>query len=134
MASNLFSHGVRPIPQRLAIGKPLFEKTERHIDASGLYEELATSTTKVSLETVYNALRVFDQMGLVRRVALREAAIQSNEMQWACINVWFGEAVPQHQIDRRMLAWQAQEAAPWKKDKCVSLVALSVNCCGVRVS
>ena len=101
MASNLFSHGVRPIPQRLAIGKPLFEKTERHIDASGLYEELATSTTKVSLETVYNALRVFDQMGLVRRVALREAAIQSNEMQWACINVWFGEAAPQHQIDRR---------------------------------
>ena len=64
MASNLFSHGVRPTRQRLAISESLFEKTGSHIDESGLYEELATSATKVLLSTVYNALREFDQVGL----------------------------------------------------------------------
>ncbi len=70
MAGHLSAHGVRPTRQRLAIAETLFEGTGRHIDASGLYEELATSTTKVSLATVYNALNVFNQAGLVRRVAL----------------------------------------------------------------
>jgi Fur family iron response transcriptional regulator len=70
MADHLTAHGVRPTRQRLAIAETLFEGTGRHIDASGLYEELATSATKVSLATVYNALRAFDQAGLVRRVAL----------------------------------------------------------------
>ena len=70
MADHLTAHGVRPTRQRLAIAETLFDGSGRHIDASGLYEELATSTTKVSLATVYNALRAFDQAGLVRRVAL----------------------------------------------------------------
>jgi Fur family iron response transcriptional regulator len=70
MASHLAAHGVRPTRQRLAIAETLFEGAGRHIDASGLHEELATSTTKVSLATVYNALRAFDQAGLVRRVGL----------------------------------------------------------------
>ena len=70
MADHLTAHGVRPTRQRLAIAETLFEGSGRHIDASSLYEELATSTTKVSLATVYNALRAFNQAGLVRRVAL----------------------------------------------------------------
>lgn len=75
MANHLTAHGVRPTRQRLAIAATLFEGTGRHIDASGLYEELATSTTKVSLATVYNALRAFDQAGLIRRVALPDDCV-----------------------------------------------------------
>lgn len=56
MADHLTAHGVRPTRQRLAIAETLFEGTGRHIDASGLYEELATSTTKISHATIYNAL------------------------------------------------------------------------------
>jgi len=47
LASNLFSHGVRPTRQRLAIAETLFEKTGRHIEASGLYEELDTRNNPV---------------------------------------------------------------------------------------
>ncbi len=55
MASNLFSHGVRPTRQRLAISESLFEKTGSHIDESGLYEELATSATQGCCQTNSNA-------------------------------------------------------------------------------
>ena len=73
MANHLTAHGVRPTRQRLAIAETLFEGAGRHIDASSLYEELATSTTKVSLATVYNALRAFNQAGLVRQVRAKNS-------------------------------------------------------------
>ena len=70
MANYLLKNGVRPTTQRIAIAESLFEGAGRHIDASTLYEELANSAKSVSLATIYNALKAFDQAGLVRRLAL----------------------------------------------------------------
>ena len=70
MAAHLSVHGVRPTRQRLAIANVLFKDGGRHIDATCLHVELATSATKVSLATVYNVLKAFDKAGLVRRFIL----------------------------------------------------------------
>lgn len=62
--------GLRPTRQRMALGRLLFAKGDRHISAEQLYEEATRANVPVSLATVYNALHQFTQVGLLREVPI----------------------------------------------------------------
>lgn len=66
--------GLRVTRQRLALVGLLFGKGERHVTAEGLYRELARSGAPGSLSCVYNTLRRFSEIGLLRRVPIYGAA------------------------------------------------------------
>ena len=62
--------GLRPTRQRLALGFMLFGKGDRHVTAEMLYEEAVKAKVPVSLATIYNTLRQFTDIGLLRQVAV----------------------------------------------------------------
>ena len=62
--------GLRPTRQRLALGFMLFGKCDRHVTAEMLYEEAVKAKVPVSLATIYNTLRQFTDIGLLRQVAV----------------------------------------------------------------
>ncbi|MCG7625706.1 MULTISPECIES: Fur family transcriptional regulator [unclassified Epibacterium] len=66
----LCAHGLRPTRQRRALAALLFTGAGRHIDAQTLHAEATRADEKLSLATVYNALRAFEQAGLIHRVAV----------------------------------------------------------------
>ncbi|MEM8840338.1 MAG: Fur family transcriptional regulator [Pseudomonadota bacterium] len=66
----LCDHGLRPTRQRRALAELLFVGDRRHFDAQTLHAEAADAGGRLSLATVYNALREFEQAGLIRRVAV----------------------------------------------------------------
>jgi len=61
-------HGLKVTPHRLAIGSLLAGRS-RHIEARSLFDDACAAGVKVSLATVYNTLRDFERVGLVRRIA-----------------------------------------------------------------
>jgi Fur family iron response transcriptional regulator len=61
--------GLRPTRQRLMLGELLFAKGHRHITAEALYEEALARRMRLSLATVYNTVRQFTEIGLLRRIA-----------------------------------------------------------------
>ena len=65
----LAAHGLRATRQRCVLADLLFIGSGRHIDAHMLNMEAARAGHSLSLATVYNALREFEQVGLIRRVA-----------------------------------------------------------------
>lgn len=67
--SILKRHGLRVTPRRLAIGS-LLSGPRRHIEARALFDEARDAGLNVSLATVYNTLRDFERIGLIRRIAL----------------------------------------------------------------
>jgi Fur family iron response transcriptional regulator len=68
-ASDILSNaGLRPTRQRLALAKLLFGERGRHVSVDSLYDELVRSGAPGSLSCVYNSLRRFSEIGLVRRV------------------------------------------------------------------
>jgi Fur family transcriptional regulator, iron response regulator len=48
----------------------LFTQGDRHVSAEMLFEEANQTRVSVSLATVYNALRDFTEVGLLRQVAV----------------------------------------------------------------
>ena len=62
--------GLRPTRQRLALGFMLFGKGDQHVTAEMLYEEAVKAKVPVSLATIYNTLRQFTDIGLLRQVAV----------------------------------------------------------------
>jgi Fur family iron response transcriptional regulator len=67
---KLRSVGLRPTRARLAIAHMLFTQGDRHVSAEMLFEEANQTRVSVSLATVYNALRDFTEVGLLRQVAV----------------------------------------------------------------
>jgi Fur family iron response transcriptional regulator len=67
---KLRSLGLRPTRARLAIAHMLFTRGNRHVSAEMLFEEANRARISVSLATVYNALRDFTEVGLLRQVAV----------------------------------------------------------------
>ena len=61
--------GLRPTRQRVQIGRQLIG-VERHFTAEELHHELAASGHRLSLGTVYNTLRQFERVGLVRELVI----------------------------------------------------------------
>ncbi|WP_082596675.1 Fur family transcriptional regulator [Pseudovibrio sp. POLY-S9] len=62
--------GLRLTKQRCLIAKHLFSGGHRHLDAAMLFAELLADGKHLSLATIYNALRDFEQQNLIRRIAV----------------------------------------------------------------
>jgi Fur family iron response transcriptional regulator len=66
--ARLGKHGLRPTRQRMLLGWLLFGKGHRHVSAEELYDEATRARAHLSLATVYNTLRQFSEVGLIRQV------------------------------------------------------------------
>lgn len=62
--------GLRPTRQRIAICSLLFSGDPRHVAVDDLHREAEAHGISMSLATVYNTMRQFDEAGLVRRIAV----------------------------------------------------------------
>lgn len=67
---KLWTAGLRPTRQRMALGWLLFAKGDRHVTAEILHEEAQDSRVSISLATIYNSLHQFTQAGLLREIAI----------------------------------------------------------------
>ena len=68
--NKLSINGVRPTKQRMILAKLLFEKGKRHVSAEELYDEVKKEDRKISLATIYNTLRHFTNIGLIREIVV----------------------------------------------------------------
>ena len=64
------SSGIRPTKQRRILAKILFEKGNRHVSADELFHDVKKEDRKISMATVYNTLKQFTSLGLVREVVV----------------------------------------------------------------
>ncbi len=65
----LESAGLRPTRQRVAIAALLVgDGEDRHVTAESLFDATREAGEKVSLATVYNTLRSFSEVGLLREI------------------------------------------------------------------
>ena len=67
---KLSSNGIRPTKQRMILAKLLFENGKRHISAEKLYDEVKKDNRKISLATIYNSLKQFSSIGLIREIVV----------------------------------------------------------------
>jgi Fur family iron response transcriptional regulator len=67
---NLKKNNIRPTKQRMILAKILFEKGRRHVSAENLYDEVKKDDRKISLATIYNTLKQFTQIGLIREIVV----------------------------------------------------------------
>lgn len=70
MTASLRRAGLRPTRQRVALGRILFARGDRHICAEDLHAEAQAANVRVSLATIYNTLHQFTGAGLLREVAI----------------------------------------------------------------
>jgi len=68
--SALKRNDIRPTKQRMILAKLLFEKGRRHITAEELYDEVKKDNRKISLATVYNTLKQFTNINLIREIVV----------------------------------------------------------------
>jgi Fe2+ or Zn2+ uptake regulation protein len=68
LSEALRARGLRVTPQRIAIARALRE-LEGHVTAEVVYGHVSTQMPGVSLPTVYAALELLQQLGVIRRVA-----------------------------------------------------------------
>ena len=64
------SSGIRPTKQRRVLAKILFEKGNRHLSADELFHDVKKEDRKISMATVYNTLKQFTSLGLVREIVV----------------------------------------------------------------
>ena len=64
---------LRPTRQRIALGRLLYAKGDRHVTAEMLHEEAMRARVPVSLATVYNTLHQFTEAHLLREVVVDSA-------------------------------------------------------------
>ena len=62
--------GLRPTKQRMILIKLLFKNPDRHISADELYEEVKKEDRKISLATIYNTLKQFTNIGLLKELVV----------------------------------------------------------------
>ena len=67
---KLGDNHVRPTKQRMVLTKLLFEKGKRHVSAEALYDEVKKEDRKISLATVYNTLKQFTKLGLIKEIVV----------------------------------------------------------------
>jgi len=72
---------LRPTRQRLIIASYLFRESKRHIHADMLHEEITAAGEVISVATIYNNLRCFCTVGLIRAVPSRGIR------QWFCTDI-----------------------------------------------
>ena len=62
--------GIRPTKQRRILARILFEKGDRHISAENLFDEVKKEDRKISMATIYNTLKQFTNLGLIREIVV----------------------------------------------------------------
>ena len=68
--NTLKKNNIRPTKQRMILAKILFEKGRRHVSAEALYDEVKKDDRKISLATIYNSLKQFTNIGLIREIVV----------------------------------------------------------------
>src|SRR4051794_24889151 len=74
LSEALRQRGQRVTSQRLVINRALRE-LDRHVTAEEVLGEVSERLPNVSLPTVYATLDLFEELGIVRRAAVREGAV-----------------------------------------------------------
>jgi len=64
------SSGIRPTKQRRILARILFDNGNRHVSADELFHDVKKEDRKISMATVYNTLKQFTSLGLVREVVV----------------------------------------------------------------
>ena len=67
---KLVDNRVRPTKQRMILSKLLFENGKRHVSAESLFNEVKKEDRKISLATIYNTLKQFTKLGLVKEIVV----------------------------------------------------------------
>ena len=67
---KLSNIGLRPTKQRMILIKLLFKNPDRHISADEIYEEVKKEDRKISLATIYNTLKQFTKLGLLKELVI----------------------------------------------------------------
>jgi len=62
--------GIRATKQRRVLAKILFDKGNRHVSAEELYQDVKKEDRKISMATVYNTLKQFTNLGIIREVVV----------------------------------------------------------------
>lgn len=70
LRTRLAEAGLRPTKQRVALAELLFARGDRHLAAEDLHKEATQAGFVVSLATVYNTLHQFNEVGLLRVLAV----------------------------------------------------------------
>ena len=68
--TKLKNNGLRPTKQRMVLARLLFEKGKRHVSAEDLYTEIRKEDRRISLATVYNTLKQFTKLGILKEVVV----------------------------------------------------------------
>ncbi len=68
--SKLEKNGIRATKQRRVLAKLIFDKGKRHISAENLLDEVKKDDRKISMATIYNTLKQFTSLGLIREIVV----------------------------------------------------------------
>ena len=67
---TLEKNGIRATKQRRVLAKLIFDKGKRHISAENLFDEVKKDDRKISMATVYNTLKQFTNLGLIKEIVV----------------------------------------------------------------
>ena len=67
---KLENNGIRATKQRRVLAKLIFNKGKRHISAENLFDEVKQDERKISMATIYNTLKQFTTLGLIREIVV----------------------------------------------------------------
>ena len=68
--NKLEKNGIRATKQRRVLAKLIFNKGKRHISAENLFDEVKEDDRKISMATIYNTLKQFTSLGLIREIVV----------------------------------------------------------------
>ena len=68
--NKLEKNGIRATKQRRVLAKLIFDKGKRHISAENLFDEVKKDERKISMATIYNTLKQFTTLGLIREIVV----------------------------------------------------------------
>ena len=68
--NKLEKNGIRATKQRRILAKLIFDKGKRHISAENLFDEVKKDERKISMATIYNTLKQFTNLGLIREIVV----------------------------------------------------------------
>ena len=67
---TLIENNIRPTKQRRILAKILFNGLPRHVSAENLFIDVKKEDRKISLATIYNTLKQFTKVGLLREIVV----------------------------------------------------------------
>jgi Fur family iron response transcriptional regulator len=68
--NTLEKNGIRATKQRRILAKLIFDKGTRHVSAENLLDEVKKEGRKISMATIYNTLKQFTSLGLIREIVV----------------------------------------------------------------